>query len=202
MPASIASIAASDEEPVCRRAAAHAAGSSASRSVASSIATGRPIVGLGRGGEPLGGQLRRRVARVDEVAHGAADDLVRAAVVELAREREDVGDVGRGDEALARDLREALGPELDPLEHGRGQPCDRDGLVERARHGAVEQVEVVGSRRARVQRGERARRGRPAAWPAWVRIAASAYGFFFCGISALARLCASASSTSPNSWLA
>ncbi len=42
----------------------------------------------------------------------------------------------------------------------------------------------------------------PAAWPACVRIAASAYGFFFCGISALARLCASASSTSPNSWLA
>ena len=42
----------------------------------------------------------------------------------------------------------------------------------------------------------------PAAWPACVRIAASAYGFFFCGISALARLCASASSIRPNSWLA
>ncbi len=42
----------------------------------------------------------------------------------------------------------------------------------------------------------------PAACPAWVRMTARAYGFFFWGISALARLWRSASSTRPNSWLA
>ena len=84
-PSSIASIAASDDEPVCRRAAAHAAGSSASRSVASSISTGRPIAASAAAARRSGVSCRRRLARVDEVADGAADDLVRAAVVELAR---------------------------------------------------------------------------------------------------------------------
>ena len=50
---------------------------------------------------------------------------------------------------------EALGTELDPVQHRRGQPRDRDGLVERARDGAVQEVEVVGACRARVQRRER-----------------------------------------------
>ena len=42
----------------------------------------------------------------------------------------------------------------------------------------------------------------PAAWPAWARMAASAYGLRFCGIRALAREWRSASSIRPNSWLA
>ena len=154
-PASIASIAASDEEPICRRAAAHAAGSSAARSVASSSATGRPIAASAAADEARRRQRRRRLARLDEVADGPADDLVRAAVVEAALEREDVGDVGRGDEALARDLLEARRPQLDPVQHGRRQPRDRDRLVERPRDRAVQEVEVVGASRAGVQRRER-----------------------------------------------
>src|SRR5207248_9947067 len=59
--------------------------------------------GFGSGGEALGRQLRRRVARVDEVADRPTYHLVRAAVVELTRKRDDVGDSGRGDEALTRD---------------------------------------------------------------------------------------------------
>ena len=39
----------------------------------------------------------------------------------------------------------------------------------------------------------------PAACPACVRMTASAYGFFFCGIRALAREWRSSSSTSANS---
>ena len=72
---------------------------------------------LGGGGQPRGGQRGRGIAGVDEVADGASDHLVGAAVVEAAFEREDVGDVGGGHEALARDLREALGMQLDAIEH-------------------------------------------------------------------------------------
>ena len=117
--------------------------------------TGRPIAASAAAESRSGVSADGRLAGVDEVAHGAADDLVRAAVVEPGVQGEDVGDVGGGDEALARDLLEALGVQLEPVEHRRGQPRDRDGLVERARHGAVQQVEVVGARRARVQRDER-----------------------------------------------
>ena len=49
------------------------------------------------------------------------------------------------------------GPQLDAVQHGRRQPRDRDRLVERSRDGAVQQVEVIGARRAGVQSGERAR---------------------------------------------
>ena len=84
-------------------------------------------------------QLRRRLAGVDEVADGAPDDRVGTAVVDVSGQREDVGDVGGGDEALARDLSEALRLQLDAVQHGSGQPGDRDRLVERSRNGAVEQ---------------------------------------------------------------
>src|SRR5947208_2318242 len=48
------------------------------------------------------------LARVDGLANRAADDVVRAAVVELPGERKHVSDVGGSDEALARNLLEAL----------------------------------------------------------------------------------------------
>ena len=82
-------------------------------------------------------QLRRRLAGVDEVADRKPDDLVRTAVVDVSGQREDVGDVGGGDEALACDLSEALRPKLDAVQHGRGQPGDRDRLVERSWNGAL-----------------------------------------------------------------
>ena len=113
--------------------------------------------GLGRRGKAVRRQLRRRLAGVDELADRAPDDRVRTAVVDVSGQREDVGDVGGGDEALACDLGEALRPQLDAVQHGRSQPGDRNRLVERSRDGAVEQVEVIGARRAGVQSGERAR---------------------------------------------
>ena len=64
--------------------------------------------GHGRRSKAVRRQLRRRLAGVDEVADRAPDDLVRSAVVDVAGQREDVGDVGGGDEALACDLSEAL----------------------------------------------------------------------------------------------
>ena len=111
----------------------------------------------GRRSKAVRRQLRRRLAGVDEVADRAPDDRVRTAVVDVSGQREDVGDVGGGDEALACDLSEALRPQLDAVQHGRGQPGDRDRLVERSWNGAVEQVEVIRARRPGVQSGERAR---------------------------------------------
>jgi hypothetical protein len=102
--------------------------------------------------------LRRRLAGVDEVANRAPDDRVRTAVVDVSRQHEDVGDVGGGDETLACDLSEALRPQLQSVQHGRGQPADRDRLVERSWNDAVEQVEVIRARRAGVQSGSAPRR--------------------------------------------
>ena len=80
---------------------------------------------------------------------------MRAAVVEAAAKGEHVGDVGCRDEALARDLLEALRPQLDAIQDGRGQPRDRHRFVERPRHRPVQEVEVIGARRAGVQRRDR-----------------------------------------------
>ena len=76
---------------------------------------------------------------------------MRAAVVEAALEREDIGDVGRRDEALPRDLLEARRPQLDPVQHGGREPRDRDRLVERPRNRAVQKVEVIRTSGAGVQ---------------------------------------------------
>src|SRR5207253_10804913 len=101
--------------------------------------------------------VRSGLAGVDEVADSAPDAVVRTAVVQVCGQREGVGAVGGGDEAIACDLSEALRPQLDAGQHGRGQPGDRDRLVERSWNGAVEQVEVIRARRPGVQSGERAR---------------------------------------------
>jgi hypothetical protein len=63
--------------------------------------------GHGRRGQAGRRQLRRRLAGVDELADRAPDDRVRTAVVDVTGQREDVGDVGGGDEALACDLSES-----------------------------------------------------------------------------------------------
>ena len=130
--------------------------------------------GLGGGGERAGRQRRRRLARLDEVADRASDDLVGAAVVELAREREDVGDVGGRDEALARDLRRSA-PAAARCRRAPTRSAARSRPPRRAPAGRCRSG--GGSGRSGPSRCA-ARRARaatsPAAWPAWVRIAASA----------------------------
>src|SRR6185503_1960120 len=63
----------------------------------------------------------------------------------------------RGDEALACDLGEPPRLELDAVEHRGRQPGGRYSLVECAWNRAVQQVEVIGARRPRVEGRERAR---------------------------------------------
>ena len=81
MSASIASVADSDDEPVCLRAAAQAAGSSALRSAALSIVTGRPMAAsaaamkkIADAADPLYKTLddgqKRRLAVLTGMGHG------------------------------------------------------------------------------------------------------------------------------------
>ena len=177
-------IAAANEEPNCRRAR-RAPGSRAAAKRRLVELDGRRISGLGSRGHRRAGVARRRVARLDEVADSAVQrPVARGSRPPSSASRSATS--GGGDKALARPR--LLGAARQYSMPSGTSSAARSRPPRRAPWPYLQEVEVIRASRAGMLVASCRRPGRPAAWPACVSGSRpSADGFFFCGISALAR---------------